>query len=251
MSDILFVTNRKLCRKYARPSDAAGKEDIPSVNTADGNAVTIPEEREFLYRIEQLARCHPAGILLREKDLSEAEYEELARQVLQICKRFGTPCILHGVPDAALALRADAVHLPLGVLRGLSSEKKNRFRILGASCHSAKDAREAQDLGCTYITVGHIFATDCKAGLPGRGTIFLREVCESVRLPVFAIGGICRENIVDVRRAGAAGACVMSGCMLCEDAAEYLSGIGKRQESPLWLHGAEPLQHVRGKGKFE
>lgn len=180
---------------------------------------------EFLYRIEQLARCHPAGIILREKDLPEAEYEDLARQVLQICKRFGTPCILHGFPDAALALCADAVHLPLGTLRGLPSGKKDRFRMLGASCHSVEEAREAQDLGCTYITAGHIFTTDCKAGLPGRGTIFLREVCESVRLPVFAIGGIRAENISGVRAAGAAGACVMSGCMCCEDAAAYLSGF--------------------------
>lgn len=225
------MTNRRLCREYAESPDTDGKgASLPEGNVG-GQSVKKPEERGFLRRIEQIARCRPAGIILREKDLSEAEYKELARQTFQICQCFGTPCILHGFPDAALALQADAVHLPLSVLRDLSPEKKERFRILGASCHSVEEAREARDMGCTYITAGHIFATDCKAGLPGRGIGFLREVCESVRLPVFAIGGIRAENIADVRRAGAAGACVMSGCMRCGDAAEYLSGFGKQEDS--------------------
>ncbi len=200
MSDILCVTNRKLCR--------------PS------------EEQSFLRRVKQIARCHPAGIILREKDLPEAEYKKLAKQVLQICDHYETLCILHNFPNAAGELSAAAVHLPLCVLRELSPEKKNGFRILGTSCHSAEEAREAAELGCTYITAGHIFDTACKAGLPGRGIPFLREVCESVRLPVYAIGGIRADNIADVRRAGAAGACVMSGCMQCGDAAAYLAGFG-------------------------
>ncbi|MCC8030055.1 MAG: thiamine phosphate synthase [Lachnospiraceae bacterium] len=209
MSDILCVTNRKLCAETFR--------------SPEGGASSA--EKRFLDRIDRIARCRPAGIILREKDLPEAEYRELARRVLAVCERRGTPCILHSFADAALELRADALHLPLSVLRALPAEKRKRFRVLGVSCHSAEDAGEAEALGCTYITAGHIFATDCKAGLPGRGLDFLREICENVKLPVYAIGGIDRDNIAAVRRAGAAGACVMSGCMQCEDTAAYLSGL--------------------------
>ena len=64
MSDILCVTNRKLCRE------------------------------DFLTRIEQIAACHPAGIILREKDLLPEDYQELASAVMEICEQHGVKCIL-------------------------------------------------------------------------------------------------------------------------------------------------------------
>ena len=67
--------------------------------------------------------------------------------------------------------------------------------------------------------------TDCKKGLAPRGLEFLRKVCESVSVPVYAIGGICNANIDLVRKAGAAGACVMSGLMRCEDVKETMKGF--------------------------
>lgn len=192
MFDIMVVTNRQLC------------------------------EEGVLERIERIAQAHPSGIILREKDMEEKTYRELARCVLEICKRYGTPCILHNFVEIAEELETTAIHLPLPVLRKLSNEKKEKFTVLGASCHSVEEAREAEALGCTYITAGHIFETNCKKGLPGRGIFFLREVCESISIPVYAIGGISAGNIQEIRTTGAAGACVMSGPMVCEDVAEYL-----------------------------
>jgi len=105
--------------------------------------------------------------------------------------------------------------------------------MLGASCHSLEEAKEAVELGCTYLIAGHIFATDCKKGLPGRGTEFLQSVCESVQVPVYAIGGISGENMTLVRKAGAKGGCVMSGWMQCDNVKEYLAGlepVGKEEK---------------------
>ena len=87
--------------------------------------------------------------------------------------------------------------------------------ILGCSVHSVEDAIEAEKLGASYLTAGHIFATDCKRGLPPRGTGFLKQVCESVNIPVYAIGGIGLDDgkIDRVRECGAAGACIMSAFM--------------------------------------
>ena len=114
------------------------------------------------------------------------------------------------------------VHL----LRELSQEQKAHFEVLGASCHSVEDALEAQSLGCTYITAGHVFETDCKKGLPGRGLDFLRNVCAAVDIPVYGIGGIDADNIVLVREAGASGACLMSSLMVTEN----VSGLLKAME---------------------
>lgn len=187
MSDILCVTNRRLCRE------------------------------NFRTRIEQIAACHPAGIILREKDLSPEEYGPLAAQVMDVCARYDVTCILHSFVDTAISLQADAIHLPLHILREMTSAQKRQFSMIGASCHSAEDALEAQMLGCTYITAGHVFTTDCKKGLPGRGLDFLRNVCASAAIPVYGIGGIGTDNIAQVRDAGASGACLMRSLMVCED----------------------------------
>ena len=101
----------------------------------------------------------------------------------------------------------------------------NTALIMVAKLSSAKiieEAKEAERLGCTYITAGHIFLTDCKKGLPGRGLTFLQNICENVSIPVYAIGGISNENINDVRQTGAAGACIMSGFMKCNNIAEII-----------------------------
>lgn len=193
MSDILCITNRSLCGE------------------------------DFLTRIDKIAAARPAGIILREKDLSEDEYVKLACAVLDICGKYGTTCILHRFVGAAVKLGWSEIHLPLHILRGMSGEDRAKFTTLGASCHSAEDAIEAERLGCTYITAGHVFATDCKKGIPGRGLDFLKDVCGSVSIPVYAIGGISACNIADVRKCGASGACVMSGTMVCGNVVKYLS----------------------------
>jgi thiamine-phosphate pyrophosphorylase len=195
MSDVICVTNRSLCQD------------------------------DFLSRIEEAAQQHPTGILLREKDLDEEEYKQLAKQVMRICKKYQVTCILHNFADVAEELGAEALHLPLPKLRELSEVQRKKIRMLGASCHSVEEAREAVELGCTYLIAGHIFATDCKKGLSGRGTEFLKEVCESVQVPVYAIGGISGKKMSLIHEAGAKGGCIMSGWMQCADVEEYLSGF--------------------------
>ena len=192
MSDLICITNRKLC------------------------------SNNFLDQIEMIASAHPKAIVLREKDLSEKEYEQLARQVMQICQKHGTQCILHSFSNVAIALGAEAVHMPLPLLQKMTPQEKSHFQIIGASCHSLEEAKEAQDLGCTYITAGHIFLTDCKKGLPGRGLPFLEEICKTVRIPVYAIGGISSQNMESVKKTGAAGACIMSGFMRCKTVEEIM-----------------------------
>ena len=94
-----------------------------------------------------------------------------------------------------------------------------------------EEAAEAQSLGATYITAGHVFPTDCKKGLAPRGLDFLKKTCAAVGIPVYAIGGVCSGNYSLVRSAGAAGACVMSGLMTCEDPAGYLERFRKESDS--------------------
>ena len=193
MSDIICVTARKLCGG------------------------------DFLEQLSKIAEAAPKYIILREKDLDKPDYRALAEKAMEICQGSATRLILHYYWETAIELGSDSVHLPLHILRDLTAEDKSRFSLVGASCHSVEDAIEAEKLGANYITAGHIFATDCKKGLPPRGLDFLREVCESVDIPVYAIGGIAPENFSQVTEAGASGACVMSGFMKCAEPKDLLN----------------------------
>lgn len=164
-------------------------------------------------QLKKIAQSGADALILRAKELDEEEYTDLAERVLEIFKGSSTEVILHSFVGAAKKLGVNSIHLPLGLLRDMSDEDKARFETIGASCHSVEEAAEAERLGVSYITAGHIFETDCKKGLAGRGLGFLGEVCKRVEIPVYAIGGIGAGNAFDVKKTGAAGVCVMSGFM--------------------------------------
>jgi thiamine-phosphate pyrophosphorylase len=163
-------------------------------------------------------------IVLREKDLDEHAYEVLARQVVEVLEdvAYSIPqFILHSYPQVAKNLQIHAIHMPLPLLRTYMGEKNEIwqrefqawFTTLGASVHSVAEAKEAESFGATYLTAGHIFATDCKKGLPPRGLDFLEDVCKAVKIPVYAIGGIHADNAQTCVERGAAGVCMMSEYM--------------------------------------
>ena len=172
-------------------------------------------ERPFLEQIERVCQMKPQAIILREKDLSEEEYRILSEEVLSVCKKYEIPCILHKFWKTALELECTSVHLPLPILQKITDEEKKKFTKIGISIHSVEEAKEAEQLGASYLTAGHIYATDCKRGLPPRGLGFLKEVCREVSIPVYGIGGIKfdEEQWNDMKKCGAVGGCVMSGMM--------------------------------------
>ena len=174
--------------------------------------------RPFPEQIVRICRCHPQALILREKDLSEDEYTLLAEQVMRICRSYQVPCILHTYWKAALELHCTSIHLPIPLLRECKMQPEvplSAFNQLGTSVHSIEEAVEAKRLGATYITAGHIYATDCKKGLPPRGLDFLRSVCQAVDIPVYAIGGMKpdKAQFAEIQDCGAVGGCIMSGMM--------------------------------------
>ncbi len=215
--------------------------------------------RPFMEQLERVCKLHPHAIVLREKDMPEAEYLSLARDVIALCKEYDVQCMLHSFINVAMELNHPYIHLPLASLEqlacntrdhtgiwqttdistnrtGFNSDYQHFFNVIGTSVHSVEDAIKAEQLGATYMTAGHIFATDCKKGLPPRGLDFLKNVCDAVGIPVYAIGGIniassddstgsdasstydsiqdiSVPRLADVMECGAAGGCIMSGMM--------------------------------------
>lgn len=169
--------------------------------------------QDYFAQIEQIALAGPEAIIVREKDLPQDEYKQLAAGVMEICSHHHVLCILHTYTETAIQLGAKALHLPLPLLLSMKQQQKSRFAILGASIHSVEQAQLAQNAGASYLTAGHVFETACKPGVEPRGLDFLREVCQASALPVYAIGGIHPKNAAACIQAGAYGICIMSDCM--------------------------------------
>lgn len=176
----------------------------------------------YLEQADRICSFHPRAFLLREKDLPPEEYMRLAEEVKRICDRYHVTLISHFYPEAAERIGSRFLHLPLWKLRELRMSgvpqnpmpQKSSLKI-GVSVHSAEEAREAVRMGASYLTAGHVFATDCKKGVPPRGLEFLKGICELAPVPVYGIGGIRLdpEQIREVLAQGAAGACIMSQMM--------------------------------------
>lgn len=171
----------------------------------------------FFERLKRIAESRPYAVILREKQLGEEEYFRLAERAMGIFEDSGVKLILHKFIAVARSLGAKGLHLPLGELLSASKSELSGFDMLGASCHSLNDILAAESVGCTYVTLGNIFETQCKRGLEGKGLDFLRECCNKSHVPVWAIGGISPENAAEVRAAGAARVCVMGAFMKSPD----------------------------------
>jgi thiamine-phosphate pyrophosphorylase len=162
-----------------------------------------------LSHAEQVARLSAGGagvIQLREKHLSPREFYAEAAAALPVARERGIRLIINDRVDIALALRADGVHLgqddlPPEAARRLLGEDA----VIGFSTHNVAQAREAARLPVDYIAIGPIYATSTKENPdPVVGLDGLRRVREAVGdKPLVAIGGINRENVRGVFKAGA------------------------------------------------
>lgn len=169
--------------------------------------------RSLVEQIDRIIKLEKTDMfVLREKDLSEDEYEALAREVIKKCEESNIECILHNYIDVAIRLKHYKIHLPLTVFKD-NIDKLRDFKKVGVSTHSVEEAMFAEENGAAYITAGHIFKTECKKGVEPRGLKFLREVCNSVIIPVYAIGGINKNNEKQTIEEGASGICMMSEFM--------------------------------------
>lgn len=178
----------------------------------------------FLAQLEKIAAAGADRIILREKQLSEEEYSSLAVKAGRICGKYGVPLSVHTYIAAARAVGTNSLQLSFKAFTGLGEDIRSAYYI-GVSVHSAEEAVTAEKLGAAYVTAGHIFPTDCKKGLPPRGLGFLSEVCSSVDIPVYAIGGITTENASQVIAAGAKGVCIMSGLMKAPEPEDIVNSI--------------------------
>ena len=174
------------------------------------------------------------AVQLREKDLCPRELYPLALELRRLTRRFGARLLINDRVDIALAVEADGVHLgggslPTQTARNLLGPR----RLIGVSTHRPEEIACAGKDGADFVTFGPVFHTPSKAAYgPPQGIEALEAACASAALPVFALGGIKKENLPAIRAAGAAGPALISAILAASDpkkAAEDLLERLKRQ----------------------
>ena len=175
-------------------------------------------EEEFLHRVEQALMGGATLLQLREKEKSTREYIELAEKLHAITKRYNVPLIIDDRVDVALAIDAEGVHvgasdMPVATARRLMGADK----IVGATAKTVPWAMEAYEQGADYLGVGAIFPTTTKVITVLTATETLRDICNTVPIPVNAIGGLNKDNIDVLKGIPVAGICVVSAIMKADD----------------------------------
>ena len=172
----------------------------------------------FLEKVETACRSGVTIIQLREKNLTTNQYYQLAKQVKEITDAYNVPLIIDDRLDICLAVDAAGLHigddeLPVSVARKVLGPKK----ILGVTAKTVKRALEAETAGADYLGTGAIFPTTTKENAPITLISTLKTICQTVAIPVVAIGGLTSENIDQLTGTGIAGVAVVRDLMQAED----------------------------------
>ena len=172
----------------------------------------------FLEKVETACRSGVTIIQLREKNLTTNQYYQLAKQVKEITDAYQVPLIIDDRLDVCLAVDAAGLHigddeLPVSVARKVLGPEK----ILGVTAKTVNRALEAETWGADYLGTGAIFPTTTKENAPITLISTLKTICQTVAIPVVAIGGLTSENIDQLIGTGIAGVAVVRDLMQAED----------------------------------
>ena len=174
--------------------------------------------KDFYVCIEEAIKGGVKIVQLREKNISTKDFYEKALKVKEICKNYGVLFIINDRLDIAQAVGADGVHLgqsdmPIEKAREIL---KDKF-LIGATARNVEEAKRVELLGADYIGSGAIFGTSTKDNAKKLEMEELKKIVASVKIPVFAIGGINIDNVSSLKNIGLQGICAVSGILSEKD----------------------------------
>ncbi len=170
------------------------------------------------HQVELALKGGATMIQLREKMLGEEDFRKEALEIQALCRRYQVPFLINDNVALAREIDADGVHVGQSDMEaGNVREFHGQGKIIGVTAKTVEQARRAQAAGADYLGSGAVFSTGTKADTSRMDHRLLQEICESVQIPVVAIGGITSENVGALRGRKIAGAAVVSGIFAAED----------------------------------
>ena len=184
--------------------------------------LTLPQQ------VEAALKGGATCVQLREKNLADSSVLAEAREISALCKQYRVPFILNDNVALAAQCGADGVHLgqedmdPAEARRILGPDA-----IIGVSAHNVAEAKAAVAAGADYLGCGAMFATTTKTNVTALPKETLLAICAAVGVPVVAIGGISKQNLLSLAHCGEAGVALVSAIFAAEDIEEECRELRK------------------------
>ena len=183
---------------------------------------------------DQVKECLEGGVTflqLREKKLDEEAFYEEALEIKKLCKEKGVPFIINDNVDVALRCDADGVHVGQSDMEAQDVRAKlGADKIIGVSARTVDQAVKAEKMGADYLGVGAVFSTSTKLDAREVSWETLKEICETVSIPVVAIGGITADNLSQLAGTGVDGVAVVSAIFAQKDIKAATENLRKLSE---------------------
>ena len=177
------------------------------------------ENKLSLYEQVELALKNGATcIQLREKFLNETNFLKEAKKIASLCKKYCVPFIINDNVAIAIATNADGIHVGQDDMSAaFVREQVGETMIIGVSVHNVEQALEAVRNGADYLGLGAIFSTSTKNDVDIISMQTVKEICSLVNVPTVAIGGISKNNIMQLQGSGIDGVAVVSAIFGADD----------------------------------
>ncbi|MGN0482542.1 MAG: thiamine phosphate synthase [Lachnospiraceae bacterium] len=169
---------------------------------------------------------------LREKDLDAEKFLAEAVVMQALCQKYRVPLIINDNVEIALKCNAAGVHLGQEDLEAKKARQiLGEDKIIGVSAKTLEDAKRAEESGADYLGVGAVFGTTTKKDATPVSFGMLQKICQSVSIPVVAIGGITAENVKKLYGSGVNGVAVISALFAqkdCKKATQQMFDLTKK-----------------------
>lgn len=177
---------------------------------------------ESLYQqVEKALQGGVTFLQLREKNLDKELFMKEAREIKELCRKYKVPFIINDNVEIAKAIDADGVHVGQSDMEAGDVRKRlGADKIIGVSAKTVEQALLAEKHGADYLGVGAVFSTSTKTDATGVSHETLRDICQAIKIPVVAIGGITKDNVNELSGYGADGIAVISAILAQENITE-------------------------------
>lgn len=175
--------------------------------------------KQSLYeQVESALKGGATCVQLREKELDDETFLKEALEISALCKRYEVLFFINDNVEIAIKCHADGVHVGQDDMEAAKVRRKvGEQMLIGVSVHTVEEALEAVKNGADCLGVGAMFSTSTKTDVNVLPKETLCDICETVDVPVVAIGGIGKSNISQLTGTGVDGVALVSAIFAADD----------------------------------
>ena len=194
-------------------------------------------------QVEAALRGGATMVQLREKELEGEALEQEAREILAVCRKYGVPLLINDDVMLAKKIGAEGVHV--GQSDMAAAEARSILgpdAIIGVTARTVEQAQAAEKAGADYLGSGAVFGTSTKKDAKPLDPAYFQQICESVSIPVVAIGGITANNIRQLEGRKMSGFAIVSGIFAAQDIEAQTKKLWKAAQELCLPGGPERLR---------